>query len=247
MANIPFPSTLAQIAIDTLRSRHEAAKAKAGKSTRAWMRPEPFTSHDAPLYRTEAGSIHTVYDPWAPAMPEGATPGLGTVNYTVKYHHNGDHSYVPNIASFKSAADLEAEGLAIDYTAAALVKAPGAEAELMIAANEETLAVQLEGIDPAAIIRRQQITRVGLEPGEFMTHFAGASAVGGTEIFGATNEADLGEALRKRYNFITDADDLNDVLDHIAEHGNEHGWIVANLTRQEPEASLSEVGEEFGL
>ncbi|MCA9774615.1 MAG: hypothetical protein KC466_19500, partial [Myxococcales bacterium] len=190
MTFIPFPPTLARISAETGRRLQSSDQDDAGRHRPRSALPRPYTADGVAAYRWPDGRVAPAYDMYAPQHPEGAEPGLARILYEVRHHPNDTSSYEPRILTFRSVPDLEAEGIAVDRTAAGLLRHEGRAA--LVIAQDETAMAELETRFPAGSeLVRGVIRRVGPET-EPMQHFlATNSQGGGFEVMGAALEADL--------------------------------------------------------
>ncbi|MFG6080518.1 hypothetical protein ACEUZ9_001122 [Paracoccus litorisediminis] len=230
---IPFPSTLAQISADSVRTQHEAGKKRDGRRRNVYI-PEAYDLENVALYRTPSGSVFMAYDLYAPEAPARSEFGLGDVHYAVKYYPNETHGFIPSVLDFKSVTELEADGMMIDHTAAALVCDPDKSAILLVADNEDDMAGLLTDLSESTRIIRHTITRSNVAPGEALTHFFAASAAGGSEIYASSSAEGLVAGLRERYPFIEAGLSQGEFLDVLSAHGAKNGWLVARAERESP-------------
>lgn len=232
MTQIPFPSTLARISAETGRRLQSSDQDNAGRSRTRSALPRSYTADAVAAFRWPDGRVAPAYDMYAPTHPEGTEPGLARIHYEVRYHPNDTASYEPRILTFRSVADLEAEGMIIDRTVAGLLLHEG-RAALVVTLNEAEMGAFAQAIPEGARLLRAPIRRVGPET-EPMQHFlATNSPGGGFEVMGATREADLFAAAKDRFGFIKDAPDYTEFCATLRKHGLKNGWVVAATTLEQ--------------
>lgn len=237
MRFIPFPPTLARISAETGRRLQSSDQDDAGRHRPRSALPRPYTADGVAAYRWPDGRVAPAYDMYAPQHPEGAEPGLARIHYEVRHHPNDTSSYEPRILTFRSVPDLEAEGIAVDRTAAGLLRHEG-RAALVIAPDETAMAELATRFPDGSDLVRGVIRRVGPET-EPMQHFlATNSQGGGFEVMGAALEADLFRAAEGRFTFIKDAPDYQEFCATLRKHGTKNGWVVAATTLDEVPKTL---------
>ncbi len=201
MTQIPFPSTLARISAETGRRLQSSDQDDAGRSRPRSSLPRPYTADGVAAFRWPDGRVAPAYDMYAPTHPEGAEPGLAQIHYEVRYHPNDTASYEPRILTFRSVADLEAEGVQVDRTAAGLLLHEG-RAALVVAADEAAMDALAAAFPDGSRLLRAPIRRVGPETGPMVHFLATNSPGGGFEVMGATRETDLFAAAKDRFSFV---------------------------------------------
>lgn len=242
MTQIPFPSTLARISAETGRRLQSSDKDDAGRSRPRSALPHPYMADPVAAFRWPDGRVAPAHDMYAPTHPKGTEPGLARIHYEVRCHPNDTASYEPRILKFRSVADLEAEGMSVDRTAAGLLLHEE-RAALVVAADEAAMSALAEAFPEGSHLLRAPIRRVGPET-EPMGHFlATNSPGGGFEVMGATREADLFAAAEDRFGFIRDAPDYTEFCVTLRKHGLKNGWVVASATLEEIPKILKEYME----
>lgn len=240
MRFIPFPSTLARVSAETGRRLQSSDRDDDGRARPRSAQPRPYVADGVAAYRWPDGRVAPAHDMYAPQHPEGAEPGLARIRYDVRHYPNDTSGYVPEILSFRSVPDLEAEGVVVDRTAAALLLYDWKEA-LVITEDEAGMADLRARLPEGGQLLRAPIREVG-PAGERMRHFLVThSPGGGLEVTGAATEADLLEAARERYSFLPDAPDYPAFCEVLGRHGAEHGWTVAATTREDVQRNLRDI------
>lgn len=225
MKLIPFPPTLARISAETGRRLQSSDQDDAGRNRPRSALPRPYTANGVAAYRWPDGRVAPAYDMYAPQHPEGAEPGLARIHYEVRHHPNDTSSYEPRILTFRSVPDLEAEGMAIDRTAAGLLTHDGRTA-LVVTPCESVMAEFSTRLPNGSRLIRAPIRQVGPE-GAPMSHFlATLSQGGGFEVMGAEREADLFPAAKARFGFIRDAPDYTSFCIALRREAARNGWAV---------------------
>lgn len=226
MTFIPFPATLARISAETGRRLQSSDRDDAGTLRPRSAIPRPYTADGVAAFRWPDGRVAPAYDMYAPVCPEGAEPGLARIRYDVRHHANDTASYEPMILRFRTCEDLEAEGIRIDRTQAALLRRE-LQAALVVTADEATMA-DMEASLPADVeVIRQPIRHVGDETAP-MSHFLATwTRAARLEVMGAASEEELHAAARERYPFISDEEDFDAFAEALRKHGRKHGWVVA--------------------
>lgn len=239
MRFIPFPSPLARISAETGRRLQSSDQDDAGRRRPRSSLPHPYVADGVAAYRWPDGRVAPAHDMYAPQHPEGTEPGLARIRYDVRHYPNDTSGYVPEILTFRSVPDLEAEGMVVDRTAAALLLQDG-RAALVLTADESEMSDLNARLPEGARLLRAPINRVGTENGE-MTHFlATNSSGGGLEVFGSATRADLFEAAKERYSFLPEEPDYDSFCEVIRKHGRKYGWTVAATTLEEAPKILNE-------
>lgn len=232
MQHIPFPPTLVRISATAAHERIEQAKRDAKSSKKRAFTMKDHTNDNVAVIRDQDGKLRTAYDLYSPEHRPGEEPGLGVVEYRVQHYANDTSGYVSTVKSFESVAELEARGIRVDRTAAAMVVLEGGDPDtrrhLVAARNEEDLAEALREVPEGATIIRSTITTRGEG---LLLEFAATSAIGGQEIHAAASIEELAGMLRKRYGFLEEygqkpMDDA-EVISRLIEHGEDKGWDVA--------------------
>lgn len=245
MKFIPFPPTLARISAETGRRLQSSDQDDAGRRRPRSALPQPYTANAVAAYRWPDGRVAPAHDMYTPQHPDGAEPGLARIHYEVRHHPNDTSSYEPKILTFRSVPDLEAEGMAIDRTAAGLLRHEG-RAALVVTPDEAAMSELKPHLPAGSDLVRGVIRRVGPET-EPMRHFlATNSPGGGFEVMGATSEADLFEAARQRFGFLPEEPDYPAFCETLLKHGTKNGWVVAATTLEEiPETLRDYMGVEL--
>jgi hypothetical protein len=247
MKFIPFPPTLALISAETGRRLQTSDQDDAGRRRTRSSLPQPYVANAVAAYRWPDGRVAPAHDIYAPQHPEGAEPGLARIHYEVRHHPNDTSSYHPNILTFRSVPDLEAEGMIIDRTAAGLLRHEG-RAALVVTPDEGAMSELAKNFPAGADLVRGVIRRVGPET-EPMHHFlATNTAGGGFEVMGATLETDLFAAVKARFSFFPEAPDYAEFCATLRKHGRKNGWVVAATTLEEiPETLNNYMGVRVDL
>ena len=95
MKFLPFPDDITTETVARTRAAYEASK---GRKLRVG---ESRLSRDAAAYRLPCGAVRSVYDPYRPEYPEGATPGLADLTDTLQWYPNDTGGYVTTAANFR--------------------------------------------------------------------------------------------------------------------------------------------------
>jgi len=238
MKFIPFPPTLARISAETGRRLQTSDQDDAGRPRPRSSLPQPYVANAVSAYRWPDGRVAPAHDMYAPQHPEGAEPGLARIKYEVRHHPNDTSSYHPNILTFRSVPDLEAEGMIIDRTAAGLLRHEG-RAALIVTPDETAMTELAQHFPEGSDLVRGVIRRVGPET-EPMRHFLATNSVGGGfEAMGATLETDLFAAATTRFSFIPETPDYAEFCAILRKHGTKNGWVVAATTLDEIPETMS--------
>jgi hypothetical protein len=176
---------------------------------------------------------------YAPQHPEGTEPGLARIRYGVQHYPNDTSGYVPEILSFRSIPDLEAEGMIVDRTAAGLLL-HDQKAALVITPDEEAMSEFASRAPAGSRLLRAPITRVGTTEGEMTQFLATKSPGGGFEVMGAACEANLFSAAKGRFSFLPEQPDYPAFCETLRKHGTKHGWTVAATTLEEVPTTLKD-------
>jgi hypothetical protein len=238
MKFIPFPPTLARISAETGRRLQTSDQDDAGRHRPRSSLPQPYVANAVSAYRWPDGRVAPAHDMYAPQHPEGAEPGLARIKYEVRHHPNDTSSYHPNILTFRSVPDLEAEGMIIDQTAVGLLRHEG-RAALIVTPDETAMTELAQHFPEGSDLVRGVIRRVGPET-EPMRHFLATNSVGGGfEAMGATLETDLFAAATARFSFIPETPDYAEFCAILRKHGTKNGWVVAATTLDEIPETMS--------
>jgi len=238
MKFIPFPPTLARISAETGRRLQTSDQDDAGRPRPRSSLPQPYVANAVSAYRWPDGRVAPAHDMYAPQHPEGAEPGLARIKYEVRHHPNDTSSYHPNILTFRSVPDLEAEGMIIDQTAVGLLRHEG-RAALIVTPDETAMTELAQHFPEGSDLVRGVIRRVGPET-EPMRHFLATNSVGGGfEAMGATLETDLFAAATTRFSFIPETPDYAEFCAILRKHGTKNGWVVAATTLDEIPETMS--------
>lgn len=239
MRFIPFPSTLARVSAETGRRLQSSDQDDAGRTRPRSSVPKPYVANGVAAYRWPDGRVAPAHDMYAPQHPEGTEPGLARIRYGVQHYPNDTSGYVPEILTFRSVPDLEAEGMVVDRTAAGLLL-HDQKAALVITPDEEAMSEFASRAPAGSRLLRAPIKRVGTDNGE-MSHFlASNSPGGGFEVMGAACEADLFAAAKERFGFVDEQPDYAAFCETLRKHGTKHGWTVTATTLEEVPTTLKD-------
>lgn len=233
MKFIPHPAALAAISAATGRRLQASDHDDAGRRRSRSSLPQPYTAHGVAAYawpndRADISydRIGVAYDMYNAQYPEGAVPGLANIHYAVQHHPNDTSSYAPRILSFKSVPDLEMEGLRLDQTAAGLILRDD-RAALVITQDEMGMREVQDRLVEGAKLIRAPIRHVDIDAGGLMMSFVSTYTTGGgLEIYAATSDHALHEALSERYGFILKGENLSEFKENLHQHADQRGWVV---------------------
>jgi len=150
----------------------------------------------------------------------------------VRHHPNDTSSYEPNILTFRSVPDLEAEGVVINRTAAGLLLHER-RAALVVTPDEDAMGAMSRYFPEGSQLIRSPIRHIAPEAGPMQHFLATNTRGGGFEVMGAAREEDLFDAARDRFSFIPQAPDYEEFCATLRKHGTKNGWVVAATTLEE--------------
>lgn len=230
----PFPAALAMASARTGRRLQSSDHDDAGRRRRPGPLPSPYTAKSVAAYRWPDGRVGIAHDMYAPRHPEGTEPGLADVHYSVRHHPNDTSSYQPEILKFLSIAEIEsAVGAPVDRMAAAMLASDG-QFELLVTENEDVMTDILAQLPGTVDALRAPIQYIDFEaPGRMQRFVASFTPGGGLEIFAATEDGPLHQALAERWIFIDpceECEDLDQFCEILSTRADRYQWILRDRT-----------------
>jgi hypothetical protein len=98
----PVPKSLAEVSAASAKASYDA-KVKSRRG------PGNHSTENLACYQMPDGKIRPCHDLYRPQYPEGSVPGIGTVDYVLRYYPNDTQGYDAFVRDFVPFDDLTLE------------------------------------------------------------------------------------------------------------------------------------------